>query len=337
MTAALSVLLPFHNAAPHLDPAVSSIRAGSFQNWELIAVDDGSTDTSVQVLQTHARDDSRIRLVRQPHHGLVAALNLGLRKAHAPIVARMDADDVAMPERLKLQYGELARNTSIHLTSCLVEPISEKALTFGSRKYLSWVNSRTTPEQLRAGLYVESPFPHPSVVFRKEAVLALGGYRDYDGPEDYDLWLRMMEAGYNFSKVPEVLLQWRFHGDRLSLTSRRYRKQAFLLRKMEFVTHQIRKGKVGKGRELWIWGAGRHGGQLCRRLGESGISVAGFVDISPKKIGGIRRGLPVVSEKDLKGARAYYLCMVGAWGARPYIRNAMEAKDKKEMEDYLVL
>ena len=174
----------------------------------MILVDDGSKDGGSELAQ-NLPNDPRIQLLGQPHFGIVTALNKGLGVARGQIIARMDADDVCDPERLGRQLDYMEKNPEVGLVSCLVEHVGTDSSQQGYAEYVRWINSLTTPEQIYLQRFVESPFAHPSVMFRKELVDQFGGYREGDFPEDYDLWLRWLQAGVRMAKVPEELLQWR--------------------------------------------------------------------------------------------------------------------------------
>ncbi|MBD3317736.1 MAG: glycosyltransferase [Chitinivibrionales bacterium] len=334
----VSIILPFHNAIHYLAQAVNSILADKKFDGELLLIDDGSTDTSSTVADQSSVHDPRIRVLRCGRQGLVNALNLGLEEASAPLVARMDADDIAHPDRIAHQCAFLARHPEVHLVSCLVRPFGE-SITQGTMRYISWVNESIDHESIIRDLYVESPLPHPSVMYRKDAILSLGGYRDYDGPEDYDLWLRMASAGCRFAKVPEILLDWRIHNDSYSRKDRRYRRQAFYRRKSMYAAERLGSEELAVGKRLRIWGAGTNGRRLASYLNSRGHLVEAFVDVDPRLIGATRLKTPVFSPTIIgKGDNDHhYLCMVGNWGARDKIRQVFRAKGKVEGVDFTIL
>lgn len=335
----VSVVLPFYNPGSYLEKAAASVLTGDMREIELVLVDDGSTDDSAACAKALVRKDPRVKLFRRKHAGIAAALNAGIRHAAAPLIARMDADDISAPERFTLQYRELMNKPRVSLTSCLVRPLSLSPISDGMKKYLTWVNHTTGSRNIANGLLIESPLPHPSVMFRKEDFIRIGGYRDYDGPEDYDLWLRMKEAGMKFSKVKKILLDWRIHEKSLSRTCRRYRKQTFIDRKFEHAANEILKGRIGNNRKLIIWGAGRVGGSLGGFLLKRGIPLTGFIDIDPARIGSTRHGLPVQPPEAvrLNPGHCFYIGMVGTWTARENIRGILKENGKKETRDFVII
>src|SRR5262249_32920006 len=159
--------------------AITSVQAQTFRDWELLLVDDGSTDETAEILARHAADDPRLRVIAQPHAGVVAALNTGLAAARGEFIARMDADDVSHPERLAEQLAFLAapRNADICLVGCQVEFGGDRTASAGYALHVDWMNTLLEPEAIALNRFIESPFAHPSVMFRRELVARHGGYR----------------------------------------------------------------------------------------------------------------------------------------------------------------
>jgi glycosyltransferase involved in cell wall biosynthesis len=197
------VLLPVRDAAPSLDACLDSLAAQTLADHEVVAVDDGSRDGSGEILLARARAEPRLRVLRTPPRGLVRALRLALGEARAPLVARMDADDVARSERLALQAERLEGDASVDVLGCRVALPSPPGAPAGEgmRAYVEWQNALLDHDAMARDRFVESPLVHPSVAMRTAALRRLGGWRDIDGPEDYDLWLRAFDAGLRFAKL----------------------------------------------------------------------------------------------------------------------------------------
>lgn len=235
--------------------------------------------------------DSRLRLLSQPPRGLVAALNHGLREARAPLVARMDADDLMHPERLARQLIHLQQHPEVDLVSCRVRVFPAQEIQAGFAEYIRWQNACVTPEDIAHEIYVESPFAHPSVMFRREVVQALGNYRHGEFPEDYDLWLRMAQAGCVMAKLPQLLLEWRDSENRLSRLDPRCSRAAFDRLRAKYLSRDPRLA----GRPLAYWGAGRKTRARSSLLVEQGFEPQAWVDVDPRKIGNRLDGVPVVA------------------------------------------
>lgn len=331
--------MPFRDAADTLDECLDSIAAQSLSSWELVAVDDGSCDGSRERLARRAATDPRVRVLPNPGRGLVAALNAGLHAARAGLVARMDADDRMRPGRLAAQVEHLERHPRITVVACRVEAFPAGRLREGMREYLRWQNACLTPADMRDEIYVEAPVVHSSVMFRRERVRALGGYRDGDFPEDYDLWLRLARAGEAMAKQRRVLHEWRQRPRSLSRTDRRYRRAAFDRLRAAYLATDPR---LAAQRPLAIWGAGRRTRRRARALQEHGLSPVAWVDIDPRKIGYRVGGIPVVDPAWLappapEGRRPFVLSYVASHGARAEIAAHLRRMGYARGRDYLMV
>ena len=256
----VSVLLPFFNAERTLPMALSSVRRQTLRRLEVVAVDDGSTDGGADLVEQVAREDPRVRLLRQPHHGLVSALEFGRRHCRAELVARMDADDVSLNRRLRMQQELLQAEPSLGAVGCLVRMVPRRCLTDGMRRYERWLNGLCSPRSIRRDIFVESPLCHPSVMIRRQVLDDVGGYRDRGWPEDHDLWLRLDEAGVAMAKVPRVLLLWREDPARLSRTDPAYGRDRFFAVKLHHLVRRL------ASRQAMVWGAGQEGKPWMRAL-----------------------------------------------------------------------
>lgn len=324
----VSVLLPFRDAAATLARALRSVLAERSVALEVLAVDDGSTDGSAAIAAS--LDDPRVRVVPARGRGLVAALETGRRLARAPILARMDADDVSLPGRLAAQHRALMAHPRVAALGSRVKVVGGGE---GLERYVAWQNGLCSEEEHRRELFVEAPLCHPSVVLRASAVEAVGGYRAGDFPEDYDLWLRLDAAGWGLAKVPEVLLEWHHGPGRATFADPRYRIEAFRALKAPFVARRL----AHERRAIVTWGAGRTGRRTMRLLEGHGVRAALWVDIDPAKIGRTSRGAPIVGMDRLQREHHFVLAAVGARGARPLIRAALQARGFGEGDDFLFL
>lgn len=330
---AVSVLMPFHNAEATIDAALASIARQRWRDFELLAVDDGSADGSAVRVAALARADRRVRLLSPGRLGLVGALNHGLAAARAPLIARMDADDLMHPDRLGLQAAALAERPELALIACRVAMFPLREVRAGYREYLRWQNDVLTPEDVTASIYVEAPFAHPAVMFRRAAVQALGGYRDGAFPEDYELWLRMHRAGLPMAKLPRVLLAWREGAGRHSRSHPRYGREAFDRLRAEYLAADPR---LHAGRPLAYWGSGRRTRLRAAHLIERGFPPSAWIDIDPDKIGWPIAGVPVRPPDWLDQApRPFVLVYVAKHGAREYITPILARLGYRPGDDYL--
>jgi hypothetical protein len=201
----VTVVLPVFNAEPYLDEALASILGQSLADFELIAINDGSTDGSGRILTEHAARDARIHVVSLENRGLSRSLNEGLKAARANYVAIMNADDVALPDRLSKQAAFLDAHPSVAAVGGQVR------LMLADGKVGPATRLPQPPAAIRSFLNQTSPFAHPAVMLRRQAALAAGGYRPQIQPaEDLDLWLRLAER-YDLANLPDVVLHYRLH------------------------------------------------------------------------------------------------------------------------------
>lgn len=327
--------MPARNAGPTIARAVASIQAQTLSDWELIVIDDDSKDATRFVLIEMAQIDPRIRLLRTKT-GIVGALNAGLAAATGEYVARMDADDESHPTRLAAQAEFLRTHPDVGLVSCRVGYGGDRAANAGYALHVDWINSLLTPEEIALNRFVESPFAHPSVMFRRHLVEDCGGYRAGDFPEDYELWLRWLDADVRMAKLPDELLTWNDGPDRLSRTDPRYSPQAFYRLKARWLAEWL-KHEVEPPRRVWVWGAGRPTRQRAMHLAEHGITIAGYIDVDAKKTGKKVGGVPIVAPTELPPVEeSFILGYVGTRGARELIRQNLIASGRREGADFVM-
>ena len=315
----VSVLLPVRDAAPWIGVCLESLKRQTLEDFEVVAVDDGSTDDSGEILDRWVERDRRFKVIHQSAQGLVPALNHGLERCSGDLVARMDADDINHSRRLELQVDLLRSQPDAAVVSSLVKHFPSRVVARGFRLYESWLNSLRSHDDMATARFIESPLAHPSVMVRREILLEAGGWRDVDWPEDYDLWLRLFASGVGFAKVERILFFWREHGTRLTRTDSRYSVPSFLRCK----AHYLARGPLAGGTDVILWGAGQTGRRLSKYLREEGVEISRVVDIDPVKIGGTLRGIPVIAPEalpDILGTETIVLAAVASRGARELIR-----------------
>lgn len=301
-------LIPVRNGNRWLGEAVASALGDSLPGDEVVVVDDGSEEDPARVLP----QDARVRLLRQPPLGIVAALEHGRRACAAPLLARLDCDDLVLPGRLAAQRAIFGAQPEVAAVGGMARSITDHgAVPEGMRRYVAWVNGLDDPHR---ELLVESPMFHPATTLRASAVEAVGGYRHGDFPEDYDLFLRLATAGHRLLNARQEVLAWRDRPGRLTRTDPRYARPAFLPLKKTWLL----AGPLAGRRRVVVWGANKTGRPWIRWLLEAGHEVPFVVDIAPFVS---RQGCPVVLPAAIAAARFDLLLVaVGRRGARDEIR-----------------
>jgi len=327
----ISILMPVFNAQGTLSECLDSIFSQSLQDFEIIAVNDFSTDKSVDILQSY--NDPRICVIENKNKGIVHALNAGLSCCNSNYVARMDADDVMHAERLEKQHDVLNNNADITLCATQAKKFPEETIQNGYVEYMRWQNACITMQDIKNQIYIESPFAHPSVMFRKDHIVESGAYKDGEFPEDYELWLRLFHAGYKMIKLGEVLLDWRESDSRLSRTSSRYSNSAFEKLRALYLAKDVRL----RGRDVVFWGAGRRTRQRIQYLIDNGIKPSAWIDIDTKKIGNEYHGAKTYSPDWLQyhEKKPFVLNYVRNHGAREDCRSHLDEAGYVMGEDYL--
>ncbi len=309
----VSVVLPVFNASRSIARAVRSILNQSLREIELIVVDDGSTDETVARLR--AIDDARLQIVEHAHRGVAAATNAAVERARAPILARMDADDYAHPERLARQY-KLLHEQNLDVVGCQVRIVDESGEHVGGmQRYARWINEETADAEAIVALrFAEFPLVNPTILARR-SYFELGN-REGDFPEDYDLMLRAANRGMTFGKVGDVLFDWTDRPGRLTRTDARYTPAAFDRCRR---THLL-GGPLAGVRVVDLWGVGQTGKPWLRWLQASDIAVRRSYDVNRRKIGKSIHHVPVLDPATMPEADGTPLVIaVGADGARKSI------------------
>ena len=290
--------MPAYDAALTLASALRSVQRQTERDWECVVVDDGSSDRTPEIVAAFAREDSRVRLVEREHGGIVAALQTGLAHCRAPLIARFDADDLMARRRLERQRIALEQNPALTAVGCHVRLFPRARLRQRRLDYERWLCSMSTPEELEREAFVECPVAHPTLLIRRGTLLEFG-YRDRGWPEDYDLVLRLLQAGLRIGIVPHRLLHWRDSTSRLSRTSESYSIAAFVECKAEFLA----AGFLAASERYLLWGFGDTGKALANALARRGKYPEAIIELHPGRIGQHILGAPVLHPADLPALR----------------------------------
>lgn len=229
----LSVVMPMHNAAPFVEAAIDSILAQTWGAFAFYIVDDGSTDGSGEIAASRAASDPRIHLIRQENRGIVASLNTMLALVDTPFVARMDADDIALPERFATQLAHMQRRPSLGALGSQFVEIDE----LGRRRHAAFRHP-VGRDAVHAGLERYQTVANPTVMFRTDALRAAGLYRPAFGYcEDYDLFLRLSEIA-DIDNLPDILMLYRRTPGQMSVANNAMQSEQAAYARL---AHQMRK------------------------------------------------------------------------------------------------
>ena len=228
----VSVILPVFNAEEYVQEAIESILTQYYKHFELIVINDGSTDNSASIIKELSEQDPRIVVISRPNEGLVSALNTGLNYANGEFIARMDADDKSMSDRFTKQVEYLLKNPRVAVVGTFIKIIDEHGAFIRNGEY------PTESDAIEQFLEFGCPMAHPSVMMRREVVKFVGGYRKaFSHCEDYDLWLRISEEGFHLANIPEPLLAYRNHSSNISLIQREKQELGSIVAR---ITHRAR-------------------------------------------------------------------------------------------------
>ena len=264
----VTVLLPVFNADAFLREAVESILAQSYTNFELLAINDGSTDHSREILASFS--DSRLKIIDNDfNRGLVYTLNRGIDLAKGIYIARMDADDIALSERLELQTRYLDETPNVALVGGQAEFIDSKNKTF------MFCKVPQTHDEIISQIFSCNCFIHPSVMFRANIVRDLGGYcHDALNAEDYDLWLRIIE-NHDVANLSEILVRYRIHPNQVSQRKLRLQRTVADSTRFSALKRCKLKGRVPS----WITAAHSTSWQrLCGKTPSVGADYCAWID-----------------------------------------------------------
>lgn len=262
--AKVTILMPAYNAEKYVADAIESVLQQSFADFKLLIINDGSTDQTQNII--HSFSDKRIQLIDQSHRGIASALNKGLSKTASQYIARFDADDICLPERLQRQVDFLDQHLDYIVVGCDAEYISENAEHLFNFKCIGHSH-----EQILEKIYSYCPFIHSSVMYRKEPVVKAGGYSVHaHNFEDYFLWIQLLKSG-KFHNLPQQLIKVRFNPASVTIDER-WRGRDF--RKMK--RNIIRKGIITEKEGAYLF-------DVIKRQDVSNIKESSYYALCGKK------------------------------------------------------
>lgn len=277
----ISVILPFYNAANTLSRALDSITSQTYENFECILINNNADDKCSKLAKKFCKKDGRFKLLYEERQGVVFASNKGSANAKGDFICRMDADDELTTDSLAKRVDYLVSHPGYDVVCGLAEYIPHHHNTAGFRRYVKWSNSIRSYHDILLNRFAESPVINPTAMWRKEAAENHGMYRYGDFPEDYELWLRWLDAGVKIHKLDEIVLRWYDSDQRLTRTDSCYSDKAFFKIKARYLARWL---KHEKGiYEVWVWGASRRSRRWSKYLKDEGIKITAYIDIHKKR------------------------------------------------------
>ncbi len=329
----VTVVLPFYNAGKTLLRAAESIRGQDFSDWECILVDNNSTDNGRDLALTMVKKDARFSLVEEKTQGVMFASNRGCEHARGAYIARMDADDVARPGRLRVQCEFLDLHPDFGAVAGLAKHVGDPQTTGGFSRFVDWSNSVISYEEIFLRRFIEAPIVNPTAMWRRETMEQFGLYHSGEFPEDYEMWLRWLDQGVKIAKIPEVILDWHDSEGRLTRTHHIYSDRAFYEIKSSYLAKWLSAhNPFFPG--VWIWGASRISRRRAKILEQQGVRVDAYIDT--KRSRQIDR--EVIFYEDLPPAgEGFILTYIRQMDNREKIQRFLEERGYVEGKDYLLV
>ncbi|TXE17259.1 glycosyltransferase family 2 protein [Psychroserpens burtonensis] len=276
----ISILTPFKNTALYLTDCIDSLINQSYTNWELLIVDDHSTDHSYDVVLAFAEIDKRIKLLNNSGQGIIEALRLAYSKSNGAYITRMDSDDIMHPDKLGIMLHDLQTHGKQHVSLGLVSYFCDGGIGDGYARYESWLNGLTQKGKNYSEIYKECVIPSPCWMMHRDDFNLCGAFSPNRYPEDYDLAFRFYKNKMSCIPSSSVLHHWRDYNTRASRTDEHYAENHFLELKVDYFLEL----NYDASRPLTIWGAGQKGKKVAQLLQKKQIPFI-WICNNPKKIG----------------------------------------------------
>ena len=326
----ISILIPFKNTAEFLSECLTSIINQTYTNWELIIVNDNSTDNSAAIVKQFADNDSRIKLFKNTSNGIIEALSLALSNSNGELITRMDSDDIMTTNKLEILSDNLIKHGKGHLAVGQVKYFSEAGIGKGFTKYENWLNALTVNGKNYSEIYKECVIPSPCWMVYRDDLLACDAFDSNRYPEDYDLAFRFYKHDLKPIACDTVLHHWRDYEVRTSRTHEHYAKNHFIALKL----HYFLELDYIKEKQLTIWGAGNKGKVLAKALIQKGISFHWICD-NPNKIGRDIYGQILKPFNFLESVKnPQSIITVANADAQEYIKSYLAQQQMQPMVDY---
>lgn len=330
MTVRISILMPIKNAGPFLVDCLESICDQDFKDWELIAINDHSTDNSKEILEAFAQKDPRISFQDNYGKGIIDALQQAYNSAKGELIHRMDADDLMTTDKLSTLFEALKKEGRGTIATAKVQYFAEEELSEGFQKYEEWLNEMVDQQDHWEHIYKECVIASPCWMIYREDLDRCEAFKPNRYPEDYDLVFRFYKYGLKVKAVDKVIHLWRDHAERSSRNHKHYQDNSFFTLKLHYFFDLDRD----LNRPLLVWGAGPSGKRLAKMLKERKENFKWFSN-NPKKHGKEIYGKLMRSFKEIiQIDHPQIIITVAQKKAKKEILNFLHENDLKEKEDF---
>jgi glycosyltransferase involved in cell wall biosynthesis len=326
----ISILTPFKNTAEFLPECLESIVEQTYQNWELVIVNDHSTDDSLEVVELFAEKDSRIKVHQNNGAGIIEAMRTAFSHSKGELITRMDSDDIMTTDKLEILSQLLNVKGNGHVAIGHVEYFSANGIGDGYDRYGKWLNKLTSTGNNYSEIYKECVVPSPNFMVHRDDLIECQDFQPNVYPEDYDLTFRFYKKGLKCIPCDHLTHYWRDYSTRTSRTHEHYNNNFFLEIKINYFLELEYDGT----RPFTVWGAGAKGKTIAKHLVEKNISFHWICD-NPKKIGHIIYGQKLlkfdfISQLD----NPQSIITVANENAQVQIKDYMDNHGMENMKDY---
>ncbi len=326
----VSILIPFKNTEAFLAECMQSVLEQEYTHWEVLAVDDHSTDRSWKISELYSLTDHRIRMLKNKGEGIIPALRTAYSHSQGQYITRMDSDDIMPPGKLNILLKALRLKGAGHVAVGQVKYFSIRGISNGYARYERWLNRLTIEGANFTEIYKECPIPSPCWMVSREDLDTCGAFDQDRYPEDYDLCFRFYEKKLVPISCDQILHYWRDYDQRTSRTSEHYAQNYFLQIKLHYFLKLDRNRKI----PLVVWGAGNKGKTIASSLRLLNVEFTWVCD-NPKKTGKAIYGVRLQHYSKLDQIRKYQsIITVANENAQAAIREFMGQRKLLPMRDY---
>jgi len=327
----VSIIMAVRNTEEYLHDCIDSIIAQSYTNWELIAVNDHSTDSTPQILAAYAAQDARIKVYHSDRPKLIPTLKVAYKYATGTLINRMDSDDKMPFDKLEVMVREWLPYGKGHIIAGgTAHFVDEGEVGDGFRRYERWLNGVAKRSSHYEEIYQECVIPSHCWLLHKEDFDRVGAFNPETYPEDYDLCFRFYQHQLRVIGIDKILHYWRDRSDRISRTWEEYKDNRYFDLKL----HYFLQIDYNETRPLILWGCGRNGKDMAKRLLAKNISFKWVCD-NRKKIGKDIYGVRLEALTTIPSIKnAQIMIVVASPSAKVLIKQQLANWNKKPVSDY---